>query len=442
MDLSAYFHDRRIGLCDCDNFFVSCERSVRPEFEKVPVAVLSANDGCIISRSNEVKGMGIKMGTPYYQVKNFMRARGVKVFSGNMALYREISRKVMACLNEFSDSIEQYSVDEAFFNLAVAAITDPVDYCCTLRRTIREKCGVPVSIGIAPTKTLCKLGADYAKKHKETGGIFWLDKKYYLDKKWMDMFDTGDVWGVGYRTAKKLRDPYGINTAADLTMCDDLWLKKIFGTGLLLTVWELRGHSASHVLIRKTSPQSIQVSRTFGHPVKKFEDLLDPLLCFSVSAARQLRRAQQSARKVHIYIRTSPFNDDYFYRNADYEFEKPEFLDSAFMGAVHEMLKKIFESGRAYKKAGVYLNDFYDRSVCAQQFLFCADNTRLKLAAEAADTINSELGISAVKPAVLFTAPGMEKLWRPNANLSDGAKPGQENSAFDGMRFMSHAMDV
>jgi DNA polymerase V len=442
MDLSAYFYDRRTGLCDCDNFFVSCERSVHPEFENVPVAVLSANDGCIISRSNEVKAMGIKMGVPYYQVKNFLHARGVKIFSGNMALYREISHKVMACLREFSDSVEQYSVDEAFFNLAVAAVTDPVAYCRALRRAVRSRCGVPVSIGIAPTKTLCKLGAEYAKKHKETGGVFWLDKKYYRDAKWMGMFETGDVWGIGYHTARKLLERRGVRTAADLTMCDDLWLKKNFGTGLLLTAWELRGHPASHVLIRKSSPQSIQVSRTFGHPVRNFADLLDPLLCFSVSAARQLRRAQLSARRIHIYIRTSPFGDGYFYRSADHEFKKPEFLDSVFMGAVREMLKNIFEPDRAYKKAGVYLNDFYDRSVCAQQFLFYTDDARMKRAAEAADTINSELGISAVKPAMLFSAPGKKKLWRPNAELSDGAKPGQENSAFDGMRFMSHAMNV
>ena len=213
--------DRAIALADCNNFFASCERRVNPLLENRPVVVLSCNDGCVIARSNEVKKIGIKMGEPYFRIKDTLKYYNVAVRSTNMPLYQEVSAEVMARIKIYTDAIEQYSIDECFFNMGIANITDPVAYCLRIRKDILCKCRIPVSIGIAPTKTLCKLAAEYAKHHDDSGGVYWLSSEKYNDYDYMSQFKCGDVWGIGNKTEKKLA-LQGVRNAAEFTRLDEV----------------------------------------------------------------------------------------------------------------------------------------------------------------------------------------------------------------------------
>ena len=165
MKASDLMHDRSIALADCNNFFVSCERRANSDLDHRPVVVLSCNDGCVISRSNEVKKMGIKMGDPYFKIRNMLAFNGVAVRSTNMSLYQEASAEVMSRIRLYTDAVEIYSIDECFFSIRITNVKDPLSYCRMIRKDIWDKCCIPVSIGVAPTKTLCKLAAEYAKKN-------------------------------------------------------------------------------------------------------------------------------------------------------------------------------------------------------------------------------------------------------------------------------------
>ena len=166
-------HDRSLALADCNNFFVSCERRLNNDLDGRPVVVLSSNDGCVISRSNEVKKMGIRMGDPYFKIRDKLAFSGVAVRSTNMSLYQEVSAEVMSVIKLYTDAAEIYSIDECFFNMAVSSVRDPVRHCRTIKRDVWDKSRIPISVGIAPTKTLCKLAADHAKKDGLSAGVFF-----------------------------------------------------------------------------------------------------------------------------------------------------------------------------------------------------------------------------------------------------------------------------
>lgn len=438
--------DRRIAVADCDNFFVSCERKVDPALEGRPVAVLSCNDGCVVSRSNEVKKLGVKMGDPYFKIRGMLAYNGVAIRSSNLSLYSEISATVMKRLSLYTDSMEQYSVDEAFLNTGIASIPDPVAYCRRIREDVWRNCQIPVSIGIAPSKTLAKLGTEYAKHHKdETGGVFWADKPHYKDMDFMNQFACGDIWGIGPRTAVKLIQA-GVKTAADFLKLDQLYIKKYFGILLLNTYWELQGRLMTPITDVRKPPKSIMVSRSFGQPITRFADLLDPLICFTVSASKQLRAARQKAGRLCISIETSRFRPEKFYANQkEVIFNTPTDLDSVFIPAVKQAFQDIFVSSYEYKRAGVILYDFVDTSSGSQTALF-SDTGEVEdkraLASKAADTINRECGRPVIRPAAVFTRPGEIKAWLPKSEYKSNATVKADSPLPNGLRFQSHAEDV
>ena len=174
-------HDRSIALADCNNFFVSCERRANNSLDNCPMLVLSSNDGCVISRCNEVKKMGVKIGDPYFKVRNMLAYKGVTIRSTNMALYQKVSAEVMDLIREFSDSVEVYSIDECFFSMRIKNVKDPLSYCREIKKAVWEKCRIPISIGIAPTKTLCKLAVECAKNNEDTDGVYWLQRDKYAN---------------------------------------------------------------------------------------------------------------------------------------------------------------------------------------------------------------------------------------------------------------------
>ena len=436
-------HDRSLALADCNNFFVSCERRLNNDLDGRPVVVLSSNDGCVISRSNEVKKMGVRMGDPYFKIRDKLAFSGVAVRSTNMSLYQEVSAEVMSVIKLYTDAAEIYSIDECFFNMAVSSVRDPVRHCRTIKRDVWDKSRIPISVGIAPTKTLCKLAADHAKKDGLSAGVFWMDRSKYMDMSFMSQFECSDIWGIGRKTSEKLARS-GINTASDLIRKDEMWIKKNLGITGLYTSWELKGRGVHSLAAERRAPKSIMVSRSFGSPITGYEEMLDPLLCFTASAARRLRRAGQAAGKMTVFISTDRFDRENYYSNArETSFLDPVLLDSDLMAPAEQMLKEIFIQGYRYKKCGVLLSDLSDVSVGRQATLFDdAGNYERKIrGAAAVDSINRECSHSIIKPAVLFEAPGHEKKWAPKSEFASGCGHGKDSPLPDGLRFQTHSED-
>lgn len=432
--------DRRIGLADCNNFFCSCERRICPELEGRPVVVLSGNDGCIISRSNEVKAMGVQMGAPFFKYRELLAYHGVAIRSANHRIYQGISSEVMAVIRSYTDCQEIYSIDESFFNLAIPTISDPFAYCEKLRQEIWRRCRIPISIGIAPTKTLAKLGTEYAKKHRETNGVLWMDKSRYKNAGFMSGFPCRDVWGIGPKMAESLSRA-GINNAAQFTAREDTWIKDKYNMPGLYTAWELRGFSVNHVQNKRRPQQSIMVSRSFGEPITTFSGVLDALISFTVSAAAQMRRAGLSAGKMEVYVATNRFGNDYYAMGKDFVFHEPETLDGAFIKIATELLKQIYTEGRQYKKCGVILSNLSNVSFGRQTNLF-ADGAcdRRRAAMTVIDRLNNEGNRPVLKPAVLCERPDSEKNWKSKSEFKTDEKALQ-NWPVEATRFQSHAED-
>ena len=435
-------HDRRIALADCDNFFVSCERRADASLAGRPVVVLSGNDGCVISRSNEAKSLGVAMGSPYFKISRMLAYNGVAVRSANHRLYREISGEVMSLISRFTDVQEVYSIDECFFNIGIPSIKDPAAYAREVRRAVWERCRIPVSIGIAPTKTLAKLGADYAKKHAESRGVFAVDAVRYNDARFMGQFSCRDVWGVGARLANAL-SLCGVRTAARLAAQDDARIKSRFGLPLLNTVWELRGFSVYPIAPYRAKQKSVLVSRSFGTAVTTFAQLADAISAFAVAAGARMRSTGQSAGRMRVFAATSRFSKGYYANMKERDFDPPISCDAELIGASRAMLREIYIEGKAFKKCGVMLSRLVDESMGEQRSLFADEaRERRKRAAAAVDRVNREIGHPAVKPAILSEIPAAEKVWHPRADYTRSSKDSAHAEQRDKpLRFQSAAED-
>lgn len=250
------------GLCDCNNFFVSCERLFRPDLEGRPVVVLSSNDGCVISRSNEAKTLGIRMGQPYFQVRGMIERHDVAVFSGNMALYGDLSRRVIGRLRELVPAAEVYSIDEAFIDFGGIATEELDALGHRLGRTIRRDTGIPVSIGIAPTKTLAKIASKLCKSYPRLDGCCLMHRAEDVDKV-LGRFPVGDVWGIGRRHRAMLQAA-GVATARDLAQRSEAWVRGRMGITGVRTWRELRGEACIDFETAPAARQQISVSRSFA----------------------------------------------------------------------------------------------------------------------------------------------------------------------------------
>ncbi len=402
----------RFALCDCNNFFVSCERLLRPDLEGKPVIVLSCNDGCVISRSNEAKALGIPMGEAYFKVRALAEARGVTVFSTNFALYHDISRRVMAILSRYTDRMETYSVDEAFLDLSIASLSDPVGYARGIRETLLREIGIPVSIGIASTKTLAKLAADRGKKDPQTGGVFSLEAFPDLDG-FLERVPVEDVWGIGRRCTKSLLR-FGIRSARQFRDREDDWLRRHFSIRAVHTAWELRGISCIRLVEEDPAQKSIQVSRSFGRPVTDLESLEEAVAGHAVSAGERLRGQGLAAGTLQVTIATSRFKSGFFAPAASLKFDPPTSSGFVIVKAALEGLEKIYAPGHAFTKAGVTLLDLRPDGTI-QQGLFEEEGMTEKRMKDkalmaAVDQVNRALGEGTLKPALLFSK---EREWEP-----------------------------
>ena len=352
--MSSTQHTKKIALVDCNSFYVSCERLFKPSLIRKPVIVLSSNDGCIISRSNEAKALGIKMGDPYFKAKEIIKKNNVHVFSSNYSLYGDMSRRVMKTLKYFGTEIEVYSIDEAFLDLT--GISDELVelFGKKIRNTILEWTGIPTSIGIASTKTLSKVANHIARKEKS--GVISLINAKDIDTI-LEKININDVWGVG-RQLTKFYITNNISNAKQLKNISNTWIKKSSNVLSSRTAMELRGISCISLETHQTKRKSCCVSRSFGKKVKKIQDLRESITTHCLNAAEKIRSESLLAKSITILIRTSPFqNKEIYYSNSktiDFPIATDnsiEIVKTALIG-----LKSIFKEGFQYQKSGITLS--------------------------------------------------------------------------------------
>lgn len=349
---------RAIALVDCNNFFVSCERLFRPDLEGRPVVVLSNNDGCVVSRSQEVKDLGVKMAVPWYQVKDLAKRHGIVAFSSNYALYADLSNRVMSLLAQFSPGQEVYSIDESFLDLS-GIPGDHTQYAQRMRETIRRDIGLPVCVGVAPSKTLAKLANHVAKKNPRFGGVcdFNALGEEALDTLFATI-DVGEVWGVGRRSASKLNE-MGIRSVLDLKRSPAKYLRARFNVVLERIVEELNGVACLELDDVVPDKQQIICSRSFGTLTASLSDLEQAVVSYASRAAEKLRQQQSLAGGIQIYIRTNPHREDGRQYQQAVLMPLPEPTDDTrrFCQAALQGLHRIYRAGYAYQKAGVMLTE-------------------------------------------------------------------------------------
>ena len=295
------------ALADCNNFFVSCERVFRPDLEGKPVVVLSGNDGCVVSRSNEAKALGIKMGVPLYQIQGLVDKEGVICFSSNFSLYGDLSDRVMSIIRQHTSRFEQYSIDECFFNIDHVPADQQKAYCEKLVKAIRQGVGIPISIGIASSKTLAKVASKYAKKYAGYHGVCEIRTEEQRIKA-LSTFEIGDVWGIGRRAKAKLTTA-GVTTALQFTEKPSSFARGLLNKPGLLTWQELRGQDVIDIT-ELPMKQSITTSRTFATAITEQSLLEEQIANFCAHCARQLRMQKSVAQQLYVYAHTSAFRTD------------------------------------------------------------------------------------------------------------------------------------
>ncbi len=396
------------ALVDVNSFYTSCETLFRPDLQGKPVVVVSNNDGCIISRSTEAKSLGIKMGEPFFKIKNNTYSSRIHVFSSNYALYSDLSERVMQTLTAISPSIEVYSIDEAFVNLSGVINCMPLsDFGHEMKNKVFKNTGLTVGIGIAQTKTLAKLANHAAKKWRGTGGVVDLSN-IDRQRRLMALTSVEDVWGVGRRISKKLNS-MGINTALDLAE-SSLWIiRKHFNVVLERTVRELRGEQCLELEEFSPTKQQIICSRSFGHRITQYSDMHQAICAYAERAAEKLRGERQFCRFVSVFVRTSPHADNeiYYGNQASVKLLIPSNDTRDIINAATNALRRVWIDGHRYMKAGVMLADFFSNGV-AQLNLFDDNSQRRNSAAlmEAIDKLNKS-----GKGKVWFAGQGFEKSW-------------------------------
>jgi DNA polymerase V len=369
---------RLLALVDCDNFYASCERVFRPDLKEVPIVVLSNNDGCVIARSKEAKAMGIKMGVPWFQVKKAYLAQGGKVFSSNFALYGDLSKRVMNILDGMVKKIEVYSIDEAFLDLQhTPNRNEAYEFGIYCRNTIRQWVGIPVRIGIAPTKTLTKVASHVAKNINGGTGVCCLSDQKDISHI-LKTLPIKEVWGIGHNLSRQLNQ-LGVYSAYELAQMDIRFIRTKFSVVLERTVRELRGESCIQIEDHSEPKKQIVVSRSFKSKIDNLNGLKPLISNFAVRAGEKLRYEKQKCSQVSVFISTSRFNKKLQHRGFD-SFQLPFPVDdtrSILMGA-NKALNVIFRKGYPYAKAGVLLSQFSHPAFIQKSLFEVTDQQHLK----------------------------------------------------------------
>ena len=402
------------ALVDANNFFVSCERVFAPHLENKAVVVLSNNDGCAISRSNEAKALNIQMGAPFYKFKSLYEQKKVAVLSSNFHLYSNMSWRVMETLKTLCPLVEVYSVDEAFLGLESSNLTDYIKYACEIKKKLQKWTGIPVSVGIAPTKTLAKIANRLAKK---SNGVYNLIDHPDLDKILTD-FQVEDIWGIGRKIAPRLRI-IGIGNAKDLRDSDPQFIRKNFSVVVERIVHELRGTSCLDLTALHEDKKSITYSRSFGSPVATLEELEEALSDYISNACIKMRKQNSRAQSICVFLSTNNFNSKIpQYKNSIvYTLPCPSSDTCKIIQYGKKCLQQLFKAGYQYHKVGIILIDLQPDHIEQMQLFHNNNYQQSDKLMGALDSINKSMG----KNTVFLAAQGTERAW-----LTQSQKRSQE----------------
>ncbi len=403
---------KKYALVDCNNFYVSCERVFDPSLRNRPVVVLSNNDGNVVARSSEAKEIGIPFGAPCFSVTGLVKKHNIGVFSSNYTLYGDMSSRVMDTLAAYSPDMEIYSIDEAFMRIDNVCSNSEL-YGKRMKQEVYCNTGIPVSVGIGPTKTLAKLANHIAKKKPETGGVFEITGST-SDDSLLESLPVEEVWGIG-RQHKKLLNSYGICTVRQLRDAPDRWIKKKMAITGLRTVYELRGISCIPLEELPSPKKEIVSSRSFGRPVTELSEIKEALCSYVSRAAEKLRREKGAASYITVYITTSPFKkeDPQYSRSVTAELPFPMSYTPLLLKYATAMIEKIYRKGFRYKKTGVMLGGI-TRANEIQMNLFSSFNPEKgEKLMETIDGINRKMG----RDSVHFACTGIDQPWQMKRNF-------------------------
>lgn len=401
----------QFALIDCNNFYVSCERVFRPALKNKPVVVLSNNDGCIISRSAEAKALNIEMGVPFFKVKDLIKKYKVAVFSSNYALYGDFSQRVMETLSQFSPEIEYYSIDEAFLDLSSLKDTDLVEYGKKIKKTVKQYTGIPISVGMAPTKTLTKVANHLAKSDPSYGGVCLLFNPKEIDEV-LKNTPIEKIWGIGFSYTKLLYR-LGILNGYDFRAMPRGWIQHKMGVIGLRMIEELYGNSCLDLELISPPKKGICSSRSFGESITNLSDLEEAISTYVARAAEKMREQAREANVIIIFIHSSRFRENFYRNSALVRLSHPTSHTPELIEHALNLLKKIYKEGIRYKKAGVLLEDLTPVSQ-AQRGLFDLNNReQSNQLMETIDRLNLRMGEGTVKIA----AQGLKQSWAPKVDL-------------------------
>jgi len=388
------------ALVDCNNFYASCERVFQPQFVGKPIAILSNNDGCVISRSDEAKQAGVKMGIPEFKIRELVKEKDIKLFSSNYPLYGNLSNRVMEILKTFTPNVETYSIDEAFLNFDGIEITDFHDYGSQIRNRILKWVGLPTSIGIAPTKALSKVANKIARKFEDrTKGVYIIDtdEKRIKALKWTKI---EDVWGIGHRTSKKLKAK-NINTALDFTSPHlEAWIKKEMGVIGIRLKYELEGKSVLGLDIPEQK-KSIAITRSFPKQLSDFDLLRERVSTFATVCGEKLRAQNSCCNTIIVMLvvdQHKTTHTKYHYYSKTHTLPYATNSDLTISNTAIQLLKKILKENeiQKYKKAGVIVSDLIAAN--KKQFqLFEEENPKFLTVSKVIDFLNKKNGGRVVK---------------------------------------------
>ena len=409
--MSSIQYTKKIALVDCNSFYVSCERLFNPKIRKKPVVVLSNNDGCIISRSNEAKALGIKMGEPYFKEKDIIVKNDVHVFSSNYSLYGDLSRRVMRTLKRFNCDMEIYSIDEAFLDLSNYPDNKIEDVGKEIRNIVLQWTGIPTSIGIAKTKTLSKIANHIAKKKQS--GLVSLIGVENIDPI-LEKVEINDIWGVG-KQLTKFYHQNGIYNAKQLKNKSNTWIKKNSNVLSSRTAMELRGISCIDLEKTSIKRKSCVVSRSFGKRVENFQELREAIAGYSLNASEKIRSESLIAKTITIYIRTSPFQGKFSYYSNSKTIDLPIATNNSIeiVKTALNALESIFKNGYRYQKAGVILSHLSEST--NNKNLFSSEkDEKINSLMRSIDNTNYRYGRSTLSLA----SAGIQKKWNMKRQYS------------------------
>ena len=387
---------QQLALVDCNNFYVSCERVFRPDLRHTPVVVLSNNDGCVVSRSNEAKALGVKMGQPWFEVHALAETHGILALSSNYALYADMSNRVMQILSEYSPRQEVYSIDECFVDLTGTPQLKAVSYA--IRERVSAWTGIPVCVGIGPTKTLAKLANHIAKKHPRSLGVFNYNALSSAQQdRLLGQIAVSEVWGVGRRLTAQLQ-AHGIETVQDLRIAHTATLRSAFGVLMEKTQRELQGTACMDLQEAPSAKKQIIASRSFGQPVQELPVLQDAVSNFVAIACAKLRAQNSQAALIQVFVHTNRFRQDQPQYSPCLAVPLPQATSDSLVVNhwAAALVERMYRPDYRYKKAGVMLSDISPAGIEQTDWLEPLAPTQTPLM-NALDQLNQRYGRGTVK---------------------------------------------